>query len=192
MIFNRNFHLPCKRCGSALPIVRGSTFECPYCYTLNFYMETVYSYKNYLSEILDITSLKNTKKVNSEEIHRRKALVEKAFSELNLDFKEYRHLILTKLDDIEINSTKVFKLIRVAGNLENLTENEILIHLKDPEIRKRFQKIRDNSYIINKSLLALYFSYLAKKSTNLSMCNKYYSYTEKNFQKFKKFYFSVE
>ncbi|MFX1408905.1 MAG: hypothetical protein ACFFA6_01020 [Promethearchaeota archaeon] len=177
-----SFYLPCKRCGNSLPMVRGSIVQCFYCDTRNLYMESVLSHKNYLAEILNITTIKNEGKTKFEDIERRKALIESSFRELNLDFREYRHLIITKLDNIDVSPVKLFKLIRTAGNLEIIIENYLLIHLKEEDDRKKFQEIRDLLYIINKSLLGLYFSFLAKKSIRLKECSKFYQYAERSFE----------
>ncbi|MFX1316011.1 MAG: hypothetical protein ACFE9T_09125 [Promethearchaeota archaeon] len=165
-----------------MAMVKGSIVQCFYCDTRNLYMESVLTHKSYLAEILKITTFKNEAKIKSEEIERRKALIESFFRELNLDFKEYRHLIITKLDNIDISPVNLFKLIRAAGNLEVIIENYLLIHLKEEVERKRFQKIIDLLYIINKSLLGLYFSFLAKKSIRLKECSKYYQYAERSFE----------
>ncbi|MFX0043189.1 MAG: hypothetical protein ACFE8L_09775, partial [Candidatus Hodarchaeota archaeon] len=174
--------LPCKRCGNSLAAVKGSIVQCHYCKTSNLYMESIYVHKNYITEILNITTIKNKKKITINEIERRKTLIESYFRELNLNFNEYRHLIITKLNDIEVNPTKLFKLIRAAGNLEIVIENYLLPHIKEEYTRRKFQKIRDLTYIINKSLLGLYYSYLAKRSIRLKDCHKYYQLTERSYQ----------
>ena len=180
--------LPCKRCGNSLAAVKGSIVQCFYCKTSNLYMESVYAHKNYMTEILNITSIKNKRKINTNEIERRKSLIESYFRKLNLSFNEYRHLIITKLNDIDVNPAKLFKLIRAAGNLEIIIENYLLIYIKEENTRCKFQKIRDLTYIINKSLLGLYYSYLAKKSIRLKDCHKYYQLTERSYQNIVDYY----
>jgi hypothetical protein len=64
----------------------------------------------------------------------------------------------------------------------------LLPFLEDEYTRKQFIKLRDKSYIINKSLLAFYYSYLAKISTNLKKCYKFYQYAENNFQNIVDYY----
>ncbi|MCK4370926.1 MAG: hypothetical protein KAW03_07645, partial [Candidatus Lokiarchaeota archaeon] len=56
--------MPCKNCGSSLPVVKGSVAKCPYCGAKTFYMESLYSFKYYLNEILHLTSLKKEGKGN--------------------------------------------------------------------------------------------------------------------------------
>ena len=57
-----------------------------------------------------------------------------------------------------------------------------MIHLKNENIRKKYQQLRDLAYIINKSTLGLYFSFLAKNSSYLEKCSKYYHFAEKCYQ----------
>lgn len=176
--------LPCKRCGNALSIVKGSVAKCPYCGAKNFYMESLYSFKYYLNEILHLTSLKKEGKGNikDSEIERRKSLIQSFFYKLNTDFNEYRHLIITKLDNININPIKLYNLIRSAGNFEIIVEEFLLTHLQEENIRKKYQEYRDLSYIINKSLLGLYYSFLAKNSSYLEKCTEYYQIAERNYK----------
>ena len=175
-------HLPCKKCGSALPILKGSIAQCPYCGAKTLYMESIYSFKYYIEKILNFTSVKNERKIKDEELERRKSLIKSFFNKLNSNFTEYSHLIITKLDNIDIDTIKLFDLIRSAGNFEIIVEKFLLIHINDGKIRKELQKYRDYSYIINKSLLGLYYSYLAKISLYLENCNRYYELAEKNYQ----------
>ncbi len=175
-------HLPCKKCGSGLPIVKGSVAKCPYCGAKTLYMESIYSFKYYLNEILHLTSIKNDKNIKDSEIERRKSLIKSFFYKLNSDFNEYRHLIITKLDTINIDPIKLYNLIRSAGNFEIIIEKYLLTHLKNETKRKKYQELRDIAYIINKSSLGLYFSYLAKNSSYLENCTEYYRFVEKNYQ----------
>ncbi|MFW9999167.1 MAG: hypothetical protein ACFE9Q_12915 [Candidatus Hodarchaeota archaeon] len=173
---------PCKKCGCGLPIIKGSAVQCPYCGSKTLYMESMYSLKYYLSEILDITLSKTEKKVKNSELERRKSLIESFFYNLNSNFNEYRHLIITKLDDIEINPVKLFNSIRAAGNFEIIVEEFLIPHIKDIQIKRKYEEFRDRSYIINKSLLGLYYSYLAKNSLYLENCANYYQLAETNYQ----------
>ncbi|NVM37532.1 MAG: hypothetical protein HWN81_18190 [Candidatus Lokiarchaeota archaeon] len=175
-------YLPCKKCGNALPIIKGSVAKCPYCGARTLYMESIYSFKYYLNEILHLTSIKKDRNINDSEIKRRKSLFESFFYKLSSDFKEYRHIIITKLDSINIDPIKLYNLIRSAGNFEIIIEEFLLKHLKNENIRKKYQEFRDLAYIINKSSLGLYFSYLAKNSSYLENCSKYYHFAEKSFQ----------
>jgi len=175
-------HHPCKKCGSALAIVKGSVAKCPYCGAKTLYMEAIYSFKYYLSEILHLTSIKNDRNIKDLEIERRKFLIKSFFYKLNSDFNEYRHLIITKLDNINIDPIKLYNLIRSAGNFEIIIEEYLLTHLKNETIRKKYQELRDLAYVINKSTLGLYFSYLAKNSSFLENCSKYYQFAEKSYQ----------
>jgi len=174
--------LPCKKCGSAVSAIKGSVTQCPYCGAKNLYMESLYSFKYYLTEILNITSFKTEKNINSTEVERRKSLIESYFYQLKSDFNEYRHLIITKLDSISIEPLKLFNLIRSSGNFELIIEEFLLTYLKDDRIRNKYQDIKDHSYLINKSLLGLYFSYLAKNSGYIEKCAEYYQLAEKNYQ----------
>lgn len=175
-------YLPCKRCGNALPIVKGSVAKCPYCGAKTLYMESIYSFKYYLSEILHLTSKKNDRNIKDSEIERRKFLIKSFFHKLNSDFNEYRHLIITKLDSINIDPIKLYNLIRSAGNFEIIIEEYLLNHIQNETIRKKYQELRDLAYIVNKSSLGLYFSYLAKTSSFLENCSEYYHFAEKNYQ----------
>ncbi|MFX1305676.1 MAG: hypothetical protein ACFFDG_02455 [Promethearchaeota archaeon] len=175
-------HLPCKKCGTSLPFVKGSIAQCPYCEAKTFYMESVYSFKYYLEKILNVTSVKNERKIKFAELERRKNSIRSYFRELNSNFKEYRHLIVTKLDTIEIDHSKLFNLIRCSGNFEIIIDKFLLIHINNAKTKNEFQKYKDLSYIINKSLLGLYYSYLAKISLDTEYCAKYYKLAEKNYQ----------
>ncbi|MFX1568393.1 MAG: hypothetical protein ACFFCV_08495 [Promethearchaeota archaeon] len=174
--------MPCKKCGSGLPIIKGSETQCPYCGARTLYMESVYSLKHYLSEILSLSLSKNEKPVKNSELERRKSSIESYFYSLNSDFNEYRHLIITKLDDIEINPFRLFNSIRSAGNLEVIIEYYLIPYIKDNKIKKKFEDFRHNSYIINKSLLGLYYSFLAKNSVYPERCANYYHFVEVNYQ----------
>jgi DNA-directed RNA polymerase subunit RPC12/RpoP len=175
-------HLPCKKCGSSLPILKGSIVQCPYCGAKNFYMESFYTLKYYLSDILNISSLYKSKKVNPKEILRRKILIESYFNEIKSSFKEYRHLIITKLDSINVDPVKLFYLIRASGNFEIIIDRFLLNYLEEDSSKKRYLEFRDKAYIINKSLLGLYYSYLAKNSTLYSKCFRFYQLAENNYQ----------
>jgi len=175
-------YLPCKKCGSGLAIVKGAVAQCPYCGAKTLYMESIYSLKYYLTEILNLTLFKNEKVVKPSELERRKSLIESFFYKLNSDFNEYRHLIITKLDNLNINPLKLFYSIRSAGNFEIIIEEFLLNYIKDEKIRKKYKEFRDFAYIINKSLLGLYYSYLAKNSLYFEECAKYYQLAEKNYQ----------
>ncbi len=175
-------YLPCKKCGSSLAILKGSVAQCPYCEAKTLYMESIYSFKYYLAEILNLKLSKTVKIVKDSELERRKSLIETFFYNLKSDFNEYRHLIITKLDNINVDPLKLFYTIRSAGNFEIIIEEFILPHIKNDENRKKYEEFRDYSFIINKSLLGLYYSYLAKNSLYLENCAKYYQLAEKNYQ----------
>lgn len=177
-----NPFMPCKKCGSGLPIIKGSVAQCPYCGARTLYMESVYSLKHYLSEILNLTLNKNEKPVKNSELERRKSSIELFFYNLNSNFNEYRHLIITKLDDIEINPLKLFNSIRSAGHLELIIEFYLIPYIKEDKIKRKYEDFRHISYIINKSLLGLYYSYLAKNSVYPERCANYYHFVEINYQ----------
>ena len=163
-------------------MVKGSITQCPYCGASTLYMESVYSFKYYLGEIINLTLMKNERAIKKEELERRKSSIETFFHKLNSSFNEYRHLIITKLDDIDIDPVNIFNLIRSAGNFEIIIEKFLMNHLKEDKVRKKYQQLRDLSYIINKSLLGLYYSYLAKRSARIENCCKYYQLAERNYQ----------
>ncbi len=175
-------HLPCKKCGSSLPILKGSIVQCPYCGAKNFYMESFYTLKYYLSDILNISSLYKSKKVKPKEILRRKILIESYFNNIKSSFKEYRHLIITKLDSINVDPVKLFYLIRASGNFEIIIDRFLLNYLEEDASKKRYLEFRDKAYMINKSLLGLYYSYLAKNSTVYSKCFRFYQLAANNYQ----------
>ena len=147
----------------------------------------------YLAEILNLTSFKTERLFkNSEfkierviknlEIEKWQSIIESYFHQLNSAFNEYRHLIITKLDSISIEPLKLFNLIRSAGNFEILIEEFLLTYIKDDKTREKYQDFKDLAYLINKSFLGLYYSYLAKNSLYLESCEKYYHLAEKNYQ----------
>ncbi len=175
-------YLPCKKCGSGQPTVKGSVAQCPYCGAKTLYMEAIYSFKYYLGEILNTTLYKTEKLAKESELERRKSLIDNFFYSLKADFDEYRHLIITKLDKINIDPLKLFHTIRTAGNFEIIIEEFILPYIKDEEERKKYEEFKDHSYIINKSLIALYYSYLAKNSLSVENCEKYYKLAENNYK----------
>ncbi len=181
-------HLPCKKCGSCLPGVKGSIVKCPYCGAKNFYMESYYTLKYYASDILNISSIRNEKKIKAKEIERRKLLIRSYFNKINSKFYEYSHFLITKLDTIDVDLVKLFYLIRASGNFEIILERFLLPYLNEEKTKNQFIKFRDESYIINKSLLAFYYSYLAKISARLEMCSKFYQYAEFNFQNIVDYY----
>jgi len=175
-------HLPCKKCGSSISLVKGSIVQCPYCRAENLYMESFYTLKYYMSDIIKLSSLNKAKKVDNKEIVRRKILIETYFTNLRLNFKEYRHLIITKLDSVSINPVKLFYLIRSAGNLELIIDRFLLKYLEEDSTKQKFLEIRDKAYIINKSLLGLYYSYLAKNTNRYRKSFRFYQHAEKNYQ----------
>ncbi len=175
-------YLPCKKCGSGLAIVKGSVAQCPYCGAKTLYMESIYSFKYYLGEILNLTLYRSDKKAKASELERRKSLIEKFYYNLKTDFDEYRHLIITKLDKINIDPLKLFHTIRTAGNFGIIIEEIILPKIDDEKDIKKYKEFKDFSFIINKSLIALYYSYLAKNSLSVENCEKYYKLAENNYQ----------
>jgi DNA-directed RNA polymerase subunit RPC12/RpoP len=175
-------YLPCKKCGSGLAIVKGSVAQCPYCGAKTLYMESIYSFKYYLAEILNLTLYRSEKLAKASELERRKSLIDKFYYNLKTDFDEYRHLIITKLDKINIDPLKLFHTIRTAGNFGIIIEEIILPNIEDEENKKKYKEFKDSSYIINKSLIALYYSYLAKNSLSVDNCEKYYKLAENNYQ----------
>ena len=175
-------HLPCKNCGNSLPIVKGSKAQCPYCGARTLYMESIYLLKHYLAIILNLTSIKIQTSLKNKEIERRKYLIGTFFSKLKTSFNEYRHLIITKLDDIEINPKKLFFLIRSAGTLELVIDKFLLPYLNEDNIKTKYKDFRDFSFVINKTLLGLYYSFLAKNSKYIEKCFNYYKLVEKNYQ----------
>ena len=145
-------------------------------------MESIYSFKYYISEILNLTSIKQEKNLNEIELKRRKLQIQTYFHQIYSRFNDYRHVIITKLDEINIDIVKLFNLIRTTGNFEIIIEEFLLQYLKGCNGKKKFQEIRDLCYIINKSLLGLYYSYLAKEVKNIKLCSKFYQCAERNFQ----------
>jgi len=145
-------------------------------------MESFYTFKYYLSDILNISSLYRSKKVKPKEILRRKILIESYFNYIKSSFKEYRHLIITKLDSINVDPVKLFYLIRASGNFEIIIDRFLLNYLEEDTSKKRYLEFRDKAYMINKSLLGLYYSYLAKNSTVYSKCFRFYQLAENNYQ----------
>ena len=135
-----------------------------------------------MSDILNISSLYKSKKVKPKEILRRKILIESYFNNIKSSFKEYRHLIITKLDSINVDPVKLFYLIRASGIFEIIIDRFLLNYLEEDTSKKRYLEFRDKAYMINKSLLGLYYSYLAKNSTVYSKCFRFYQLAENNYQ----------
>ncbi len=183
-----NNHLPCKKCGSSLPGVKGSVVQCPYCGAKNFYMESFYTFKYYASDILNLSSLRKEKKVKNSEIERRKLLIHSYFNNIISSFNEYRHFVITKLDTIDVDPVKLFYLIRASGNFEIIIERFLLPFIEEETSKMKYREFRDQAFIINKSLLAFYYSYLAKVSTRSENCIKYYQISEKNYQNIVDYY----
>ncbi|MFX1241620.1 MAG: hypothetical protein ACFFA7_10265 [Promethearchaeota archaeon] len=165
-----------------MAIVKGSVGQCPYCGAKTLYMEAIYSFKYYLSEILNLTLYKTEKPAKVSELERRRTLIENFYYNLKADFDEYRHLIITKLDMISIDPLKLFHTIRTAGNFGIIIEEIILPDIDDEVNRKKYKEFKDNSFIIHKSLIALYYSYLAKNSLSIEHCKKYYKLAENNYR----------
>jgi hypothetical protein len=145
-------------------------------------MESFYTFKYYASDILNLSSIRTIKRIRIKEIERRKSLITKYFNKIRSSFNEYSHYLVTKLDTIDVDLLKLFYLIRASGNFEIIVERFLLPYIKEDDSVKQYIEYRDQSYIINKSLLALYYSYLAKISTKSERCYRYYQFAEKNFQ----------
>jgi hypothetical protein len=95
---------------------------------------------------------------------------------------------VTKLDTIDVDLLKLFYLIRASGNFEIILERFLLPYLEEENSQKKYKDLRDQSYIINKSLLAFYYSYLAKISIKSERCYRYYQFAEKIFQNIVDYY----
>lgn len=145
-------------------------------------MESVYTLKYYISDILNLSSTKIEKNLKIKEIERRKLSIESYFNDIKSSFIEYRHLIITKLDTLGIDPVKLFYLIRSSGNFGIVIERFLLPHLKEGKSKNKFLEFRDLAYIINKSLLGLYYSYLAKETSQFKRSFKFYQNAEKNYQ----------
>ncbi|MHA1342898.1 MAG: hypothetical protein ACTSQG_02855 [Promethearchaeota archaeon] len=175
-------HLPCIKCGTSLSIIEGSLVQCFNCGTKNVYSDSIASFRDYLLEILNLTSVdEDSDKIDNEEIERRKNSINSYFHTLNSDFYSYDRLILTKLDDIEIDPQKLLNIIRIAGNLVIINDDFLLPYLKESLSKNQFQEIRDLAFIFNKALLGLYFCYLAKEKFQLEDCSNYYQFAERNY-----------
>jgi len=175
-------HLPCKKCGNGLPIVRGSAAQCPYCGTKTFYMESIYSFKHFLRKILKLKTHKNKIKIKEEELEIRKFSIKNFYRNIYSDFNDYRHLIITKLDNIDINPVKLFNVIRTAGNLILVIEKFLIPFLSEEKTIIEYQEYRDHLFIMNKSLLGLFFTYYAKETNYIKNCIKFYKLAEENYQ----------
>ena len=171
------------RCGASSSISEGSLVQCFYCGTKNVYSESVSHFNNYLAEILNIESIdKISAEVSNEEIERRRSSIESFFHEISSRFYDYKKLIITKIDEDEIDKDKLLKLIQSTGNLEVIIEELLLPHLKDSISKSNIQEIKLHTHIFNKSLLGLYFSYLAKEKFQLEDCSKFYQFSERNYE----------
>ena len=96
-----------------------------------------------MSDILKLSSLNKEKKVDNKEIVRRKIFIEMYFTNLRSNFKEYRHLIITKLDSVNINPVKLFYLIRAAGNLELVIDRFLIRYLEEDNSKQKYLEFRD-------------------------------------------------
>ena len=176
-------NLPCVRCGASSSIVEGSLVQCFYCGTKNVYSESISLLNNYLAEILNIESIdKISAEVSNEEIEKWRLNLESFFHEVSSGFYEYKKLIITKIDEDEIDKDKLLKLIQATGSLELIIEEFLLPHLKDSISKSNIQEIKLRTHIFNKSLLGLYFSYLAKEKFQVEDCSKFYQFSERNFE----------
>jgi len=176
-------HLPCKRCGGTLSLVEGSLAQCFFCGVKTEYSEALNLLNTYLTEILSINSIDNiSENLTKEELERRKKAIHSLFHDLNSRYYEYKYLIITRIDDVEIEKEKLLDLIRDTGILKIIVEEAILPFLDEGVSKDEFLNIRNTCYIFNKSLLGLYFSYLAKNQYELNDCSTSYQYVERNFQ----------
>ncbi|MHA1755720.1 MAG: hypothetical protein ACTSVV_03040, partial [Promethearchaeota archaeon] len=165
-------HLPCKRCGGTLSLVEGSLAQCFFCGVKTEYSEALNLLNTYLTEILSINSIDNiSENLTKEELERRKKAIHSLFHDLNSRYYEYKYLIITRIDDVEIEKEKLLDLIRDTGILKIIVEEAILPFLDEGVSKDEFLNIRNTCYIFNKSLLGLYFSYLAKNQYELNDCS---------------------
>ncbi len=140
------------RCGASSSIVEGTLVQCFYCGTKNVYSESVSLLNNYLAEILNIEAIdKISAEISNEEIERWRSSIESYFHEVSSGFYEHKKLIITKIDEDEIDKDKLLKLIQGTGNLEVIIEEFLLPHLKDTISKSNIQEIKLHAHIFNKS-----------------------------------------
>ena len=176
--------LPCVKCGTGLSLIEGSTVQCFACGTINGYMESYDLFLQYLREILEI-SLRESEsegKISNQEIDRRKKFIESFFNDKIAKSAYFSNVIITKLDEIEYDQNELLSLIKDFGNLEIIINEFVLPFIEGELSRNEFTEITGTSYIYNKSLLALYHSYLAKIKHKFEDVNIYYQLAERNYE----------
>lgn len=170
------------KCGTGLSIVEGSLVQCFNCGAKSVYMESLDVFKIHLLEILNISSTAEENVIDEEEIERRKKNIEKTFHEINSGYNDIKYLIVTKLDELNINNEALLPFLQKAGNLVLIIDSYLLPHLKEGVSKNQFLEIRSLLSIYNKSILGLYFSHLAVEKFQLEDCSKYYQFAERNYQ----------
>ncbi|MHA1147681.1 MAG: hypothetical protein ACTSR8_05505 [Promethearchaeota archaeon] len=176
-------YLPCIKCGSSLSIVEGSLIQCFFCGTKSVYSDSIILMNTYLMEILNIASVdKFPEKLTNHEIEAYKSSISSYFHNLSSKFYNIRYLIITKIDEVELNREEVLELVKKAGVFKIIIEDLLLPHIQEGLSKKDFQEMRDFAYFMNKSLLGLYFSILAKEKFQYEECSKFYQFAERNYQ----------
>ena len=176
-------YLPCINCGANLSIVEGSLVQCFHCGTKSTYSDSIKLLNDYLMEILNMsTKTKVEETIDPQEIVRRKSAISSFFHEISEAYYDYKYLILTKIDDIELDSKKLLELIRKIGTFKIIINSFLMPLVKEGLSKNELKDIRDSAHIFHKSLLGLYFSSLAKEKFKIEDCSEFYQFAERNYK----------
>ncbi len=160
--------LPCVKCGAPVSgLVEGTTSTCFFCGTLNIYLESTTMLSSFLQEgfnTIKLPPLDGTEKPLQATIETRIKALQELFQNLlpeKLIAKD--HILVSKIDDLELNPAEILKLARSFGLLAISATDFILPYLQGSTRASEIQSIIMGASIENFTLIGLYHSLLGKK-----------------------------
>jgi hypothetical protein len=177
-------HLPCTKCGAALPITRGSIVQCFICGSQNAFLESFDELSRFALEILPITRIPEEveDKVNLEQCNNRMKQIDTYFNEYLSKTRQIEYLVISKHDEVEDN-TDIQHLGKSIGKLAILIEFFLLPHLENSFQQKQYQEMLILCKIRNVQLHALHLTIIAKKEFRIEQAKDLYRWAQKNYTK---------